>query len=172
MVLSILTYVVFSLNNIVRSRNFLLPAHLNPTDPTNVETLITAYHTLLSSALKTWAPTSLLTPHTFVDFVHSVLLSLPSSSAQSRHARSSSFLGELLVDIVWSLDAQLDELVSDAKTIIATEQTVDAGDLHKATVVKQIAEQDKELLAAVVKRLLVSVRESNENITPTFYIVC
>lgn len=139
------------------SRNFLLPAHLNPTDLTSAETLTTAYHTLLFSVLRTWAPSGFLTPQGFIAFVHSVLLSLPSSSAQSRPIQSDSLFGELLIDIVWSLDAQLDELVTDAKAIIAaSEQAAGTGDLQKASGVKQTAEQDKELLVDVVKRLLVS----------------
>lgn len=138
-------------------------------DPTSVETLTTAYHTLLFSALKTWASSSLLTPQSFVDFVHSVLVSLPSSSVQPRFIQSDTLFRELLVDIVWSLDAQLDELVSDAKAIVATaEQITEASDLQKATRIKQTAEQDKELLVDVVKRLLVSTSESPACIEPTF----
>lgn len=168
MVCPIFFYELFSPNNPVCSRNFLLPAHLNPTDPTSVETLTTAYHTLLFSALRTWAPSSLLTPQCFVDFVQSVLVSLPSSSVLSTPIQSNAFFGDLLVDIVWSIDAQLDELVTDAKAVIATvEQTTEASDLHKATGVKQTAEQDKELLVNVVKRLLVSITESLQHTEPT-----
>lgn len=171
--MSVCFYVAFSLNNPVCSRNFLLPAHQNPTDPTSIETLTTAYHTLLFSALRTWASSSLLTPQSFVDFVQSVLVSLPSSSVQSRPIRSDTFFGELLVDIVWSLDAQLDELVTDAKAIIAAaEQTTEASDLRKATGIKQTAEKDKEFLVEVVKRLLVSASGSPEYIELTFYLVC
>ncbi|KAG6378421.1 transcription factor/nuclear export subunit protein 2-domain-containing protein [Boletus reticuloceps] len=138
-------------------RKFLLPAHLNPMDPDTIDTLTTAYHTLLFSALRTWTPSGLLTPQSFVDFVESVLVSLPSSSVQSRPMQSDTLFGELLVDIVWSLDAQLDELVTDAKaTITNVEQTTSASDLHKATGIKQTAEQDKELLVDVVKRLLLA----------------
>lgn len=163
----------FHPNNPVCSRNFILPAHLNPTDLTSVDTLTTAYHTLLFSALRTWVPSGLLTPQSFVDFVQSVLVSLPSSSVQSRPIQSDTLFGELLVDIVWSLDAQLDELVTDAKATIATaEQTTAASDLHKATGIKQTAEQDKELLVVVVKRLLVSIGEYLEYTEPTLYLVC
>ncbi|KAF8138151.1 hypothetical protein EV363DRAFT_1292738 [Boletus edulis] len=138
-------------------RNFLLPAHLNPMDPDTIDTLTTAYHTLLFSALKTWTPSGLFTPQSFVNFVESVLASLPSSSVQSRPMQSDTLFGELLVDIVWSLDAQLDELVTDAKaTITNVEQTTATSDLHKATGIKQTAEQDKELLVDVVKRLLLA----------------
>ena len=162
----------FHSNNPVCSRNFILPAHLHPMDPTNVDTLTTTYHTLLFSALRTWTRSSLLTPQSFVDFVQSVLVSLPSSSAQSRPIQSDTLFGELLVDIVWSFDVQLDELVTDAKATIATaEQTTAADDLHKATGTKQTAEQDKELLVDVVKRLLVSVSGYSEYTEPTFYSV-
>lgn len=163
----------FHPNNPVCSRNFLLPAHLNPTDTTTIETLTTAYHTLLYSVLRTWALSSLLTPQSFITFVQSVLVSLPSSSVQSRPTQSDTLFGELLVDIVWSLDAQLDELVTDAKAIITTpEQATEASGLHKATGAKQTAELDKELLVDVVKRLLVSISESLGYTEPTFYLVC
>lgn len=149
----------FNLNSVC-SRDFLLPAHLNPTGPASVDTLTTAYHTLLFSTLRTWAPSSSFTPQNFVDFVQSVLVSLPSSSAQSRPTQSNTFFGELLVDIVWSLDAQLDEVVTDAKATIATVEQPTAGtNLQKATGIRQTAEQDKQLLVDVVKRLLVSIIE-------------
>lgn len=173
MVCSIFFYVAFSFQRRVYSRNFLLPAHLNPTDPTSIDTLTTAYHTLLFSALKAWVPSSLLTPQSFVDFVHSILVSLPSSSVQSRPIQSDTFFGELLVDVVWSLDAQLDELVTDAKVTIANvEQTPATSDLHKPAGIKQAAEQDKQLLVDVVKRLLVSISECLKYIEPTLYLVC
>lgn len=141
-------------------------------DPTSVDTLTTAYHALLFSTLRTWVPSTLLTSQGFVDFVRSVLVSLPSSSVQSRPIKSDTLFGELLVDIVWSLDAQLDELVTDAKATISTaEQTTATGDSHKATGIKQTAEQDKELLVDVVKRLLVSINEYFEYTEPTFYLV-
>ncbi|KAG9317174.1 hypothetical protein JVU11DRAFT_1367 [Chiua virens] len=145
----------WSKNGESECRGFLLPAHLNPTDPTSVEFLTTAYHTLLFSVMRTWVPRSSLTPQSFVDFVQSVLVSLPSSSAQSRPIQSDTLFGELLVDIVWSLDAQLDELAVDAKSIVATpEHAAQSSDLHKATDVKQATEKDKDLLVDVIKRLL------------------
>lgn len=161
----------FQLNGLVCSRNFLLPAHLNPVDPASVDTLTTAYHTLLFSTLRAWAPSSLLTLQNFVDFVQSVLVSLPSPSVKSRPIQSDILFGELLVDVIWSLDAQLDELVTDAKATIANVEQTTANDLHKATGIKQTAEQDKELLVDVVKRLLVSISGYYEYSEPTLRLV-
>ncbi|KAF9224309.1 hypothetical protein BS17DRAFT_779623 [Gyrodon lividus] len=139
-------------------RNFLISAHSNPADPNSAGTLTTAYNTLLFSTLKTWSPSVLLTPQGFVAFVHSVLASLPSSSAQSGRPPSNTWFGELLVDIVWSLDAKLDELVADAKAVVAASEQVANNqkpkDLLKAAQIKQTTEQDKELLTDIVKRLL------------------
>ncbi|KIK99679.1 hypothetical protein PAXRUDRAFT_822444 [Paxillus rubicundulus Ve08.2h10] len=139
-------------------RSFLILTHSNIADPNSAGTLTTAYNTLLSSALKTWSPSTLLTPQGFVTFIQSVLTSLPSSSTQSGRPPSNSLLGELLVDIVWSLDAKLDELIADAKAVMAaSEQVSDSQklrDLPKAAQIKLTAEQDKALLTDVVKRLL------------------
>ncbi|KAH7888047.1 transcription factor/nuclear export subunit protein 2-domain-containing protein [Phlebopus sp. FC_14] len=138
-------------------RNSLIAAHSDPADPHNAATLTTAYHTLLFSALRTWSPKPLLTPQALVSFVQSVLLSLPSSSAQSGRSPSDNLFGELLVDIVWSVDAQLDELLADAKA--AASELVPGPkpkDIPKASQMKQTVEQDKELLTDLVKRFLIT----------------
>ena len=142
------------------SRNFLIAPHWNPTEPNDATTLNAAYQKLLFSTLKTWSPKPFLTPHALVNFIQSVLLSLPSSSAQRGRSANNTVYGELLVDIIWSTDAHLDELLADSKAILAASDQEPASQepkgAAKATQAKQAAEYDKELLVSLVRRLLVS----------------
>lgn len=133
----------------LRSRNIVVQ-HCNPN---GLDILTTACHTLLVSVLSTWSPQHTLSQTQFIDFVKSVLDSLPSSSSQQSSSCAAT-LGDYLVDMIWSVDAALDEVVSDPKP------NPNAVDLNpevvmKAQVAKQSAESDKESLQVIVRRLLV-----------------
>lgn len=133
------------------SRNLLAQPHC---DPSGLDTLTTGYHTLLSFVLSTWSSKPALSQSQFIDFVKSVVDSLPSSSSQQSSSRVAT-VGDHLVDMIWSVDAALDEVLSDAKLILSTGNTVSTVVAEKAKVTKQNAEKDKEGLQALVKRLLV-----------------
>ncbi|KAF5387899.1 hypothetical protein D9615_000104 [Tricholomella constricta] len=139
-------------------RNSLFAPHCNPSDPSCVDTLTTAYHTLLCSVLQTWAPKHPLSPVEFIEFVQSVLDSLPSSSSASTTASSNvAVFGENLVDMLWSVDAELDEVLSDAKLALATcgKQEGNVSFLmSKAKKAEQNAEKDKETVQVIVKKFL------------------
>lgn len=143
----------------------LISPHCNPTNPDCVDVLTTAYHTLLSSTLSTFFSKPSLTPTMFVDFVRSVLNNLPSSSHVSPQSdQRSTVFGEHLVDMIWSLDAELDEIISDAKAAVSN-MSGDQGDreksksaaeaLAKSQKAKTSAESDKETVQSIVKSLLV-----------------
>lgn len=95
----------------------------------------------------------------------SVLHALPSSSSQDGATTKSTqalALAELLVDLLWTVDARLDDIISDAKAIAAANQP--DGEVVKnqpsefvvtALKLKENAEKDKEVLADVLRRLLV-----------------
>jgi hypothetical protein len=100
------------------SRNILIAPHCNPCDPNCVDVLTIAYNTLLSSALKTWSPKHTLSPSAFVAFIQSVLEGLPSSSSNSPSSLNVSTFGEVLVDIIWSVDAELEEIIAEAKVAL------------------------------------------------------
>ena len=155
----ILLYVSSFYTHTLSSRNFLI-SHWNSTEPNDAATLDAAYQKLLFSMLKTWSLKPPLTPHALVTFVQSVLLSLPSSSAQRGRSTNNGVHGELLVDLIWSTDAHLDELLADSKGILAVPDhepaSQESKDASRALQAKQAAEQDKELLADLVRRLLVS----------------
>lgn len=101
------------------SRNILIAPHCNPSDPNCIDVLNTAYNTLLSSTLKTWSPTHTLSPVAFVAFVQSVLEGLPSSSSASSSSLHITAFGEILADLIWSVDAELEEIVAEAKIALA-----------------------------------------------------
>ncbi len=105
------------------SRNIVTSPHCNITEPECVDVLAIVYETLLHAMLSTWspAPTEALLPvASFVSFVRSVLDSLPSTSTptppSSQNSPHRTLFGELLVDLVWSIDSDLDELLADASS--------------------------------------------------------
>ncbi|KAJ3574543.1 hypothetical protein NP233_g1708 [Leucocoprinus birnbaumii] len=122
-------------------------------DSTDLDTLTTAYHTLLTSVLSTWSPKPALSQTQFVDFVKTVVDSLPSSSSQQSTSRVATF-GDSLVDMIWSIDAALEEVLTDAKAAIGSGNSVSSDASEKAKLTKQVAEKDKESLQIIVKRLL------------------
>ncbi|KAG1756059.1 transcription factor/nuclear export subunit protein 2-domain-containing protein [Suillus lakei] len=150
-------------------RNFLISPHSNPSDPICAEALTTAYHALLLSVLTTWQPKqNSLNAQALVAFIQSVLLALPSSSAaRAGPPVQNVIFGEILVDVLWSTDAQLDEFLADAKSALVGSEQV-SGDQQvkdapkkditdsagKAARLRHFVEQDKETLSELVKRLL------------------
>ena len=142
------------------SRKCLTQLHSSPADANAVDALATAYHTLLSATLSLWSPKHSLTPAAFAAFVKSMLLSLPSSS-QDAPSPAATALGELLVDTMWSIDSQLDDVVADSKATIAAqsekekEQVNGRAEESGAVLSRDAATKDKATLLEVVKLLLV-----------------
>jgi len=112
-----------------RSRHTLISPHCNSSDPKCADVLTTAYHTLLCSTLSTWSFQDTLTADAFVAFVQSVLDGLPSSSSTSATKSSNlALFGEIAVDMVWSIDTELEEIQADAKVAIQSmEQGFESG---------------------------------------------
>ncbi|KAG6897219.1 hypothetical protein C0992_003417 [Termitomyces sp. T32_za158] len=141
-------------------RNSLFAPHCNPSDANCVDTLTTAYHTLLCAALQTWTPKYPITPVAFVEFVQSVLGTLPSSSSGSaKSSMNVMAFREILVDMIWSVDTALDEVISDAKITLAACAKQDTNNnvssaMVKAKKVEQTAEKDKETVQVIVKKFL------------------
>ncbi|OBZ76414.1 THO complex subunit 2 [Grifola frondosa] len=137
-------------------RNIVLAPHSNPSDPGCNDVLTTVYHALIGSTLLTWSPKKPLSVDAFVAFVQSVLDHLPSSSIASDKSANVISFGEILVDAVWSIDSELEEILADAKNAASS---AEQGAMPAATVAqivkaKKNAEADKETLVLVVKRLL------------------
>lgn len=152
--------------NVWRSRDLLAAPHLNPSDPAAHDVLSTVYHTIITATLETWAPPKSLSAQAVVNFVQSVLEGLPSpSSAKSPHAI---VFGEILVDLIWAIDSELDDIHQDAKLALANAEQGNAppvaeGDdatavLARVAKAKQSAESDKQTLAETVKLLVVSAQ--------------
>jgi len=142
------------------SRKYLIQLHSTPTDPNAVDALVTAYHTLLSATLSLWPPKHPLSPPSFTAFVRSMLHALPSSS-QDAPSPAATALGELLIDSMWSIDEQLEEVISDSKAAIAAqserekEQVNGRLDESGAVLNRDAATKDKGTLLEVVRVLLV-----------------
>ncbi|GJE84409.1 THO complex subunit 2 [Phanerochaete sordida] len=145
-------------------RDLLTAPHSNPSDPEASDVLSTAYHTLISATLKTWSLSKSLPPQALIGFVQSVLESLPSpSSTRSPHAVA---FGDILVDILWAIDVELDDIHQDTKLAFAnaeqgnapaaTEGADATAVLARVAQAKQDAESDKEILAGTVKLLVAS----------------
>ncbi|KAK7061446.1 THO complex subunit 2 [Favolaschia claudopus] len=139
-----------------KCRTFIAPFHNDLSNADCVDKLTTAYQALLLSTLHTWPSRNTISPSTFVSFVKAVLNSLPSSSSKPPQAASA--FGEHLIDMIWAVDAELDEQLTDAQAAIKNcgESPVGslAAALSKAKKDKQNAESDKETITAIVKQLL------------------
>jgi THO complex subunit 2 len=90
------------------------------------------------------------------------LESLPSSS--STISSNATVFGELLIDMIWAVDEELDEIIGDSKNIITNCNELGSGDTLESTMraalgnamkAKNIAEEDKETLAEIIKKFLV-----------------
>lgn len=157
------TYCSFSyFQYFVQSRNIVFAPHCNPTDPQCLDILTTVYNTLLCATLLTWSPAHPLTPTAFADFVQSVLRSLPSSSNEAEVQPSHvTVFGDYLIDMIWSVDTQLDELLAEARSAVAAaaDGKVAGKDLtalvNKAKKAQQNAETDKQRIPSIVMKLLV-----------------
>ncbi|KAI0729395.1 transcription factor/nuclear export subunit protein 2-domain-containing protein [Fomitopsis betulina] len=141
--------------------NVLTGPHSDPADLDSIDTLTTVYHALLVSVLTSWPVQPALTVDVFVQFVHSMFERLPSSSSTAANPPDVVPFSEVLVDVVWSVDTELDDFISDAKSALAEEQkgadgskTFDRDVVARGLRTKQSAEGDKETLAVIVRRLL------------------
>ena len=142
------------------SRKLLTPLASNPLDPKAIDILATSYHALLSAVFLTWSPEHPLPSDTFGHFIQSTLQERPSSSHDAEPPLSDAqVLGELLIDVIWTVDAQLEEVLNDVKS--ATQDQEAAPDSGSASVKeKENAEKDKQMLVKVVKDLLVRLYTS------------
>ena len=146
------------------SRKYLIQLHSTPTDTNAVDSLVTAYHTLFSATLSLWPPKYPLAPTSFTAFAKTMLHGLPSSS-QDAPSPAATALGELLIDTMWSIDSQLDEVITDTKAAIAAqserekekekEQVNGRLDESGAVLSRDAATKDKGTLLEVVRLLLV-----------------
>ncbi|KAJ7755620.1 transcription factor/nuclear export subunit protein 2-domain-containing protein [Mycena maculata] len=140
-------------------RAFVTPSHCNPSDPNSLDLLTTTYHTLLLSILSTWSPKHTISSPGFISFIKTVLNGLPSSSSKPLIPSTVvSNFGEHLVDMIWAVDAELDEILGDAKSTIGNCGDASAGNLAaplaRAKRAKQNAENDKEIIITIVKQLV------------------
>ncbi|THH13890.1 hypothetical protein EW146_g6381 [Bondarzewia mesenterica] len=139
-------------------RKFVTPLLYDVSNAKTVDALTVTFHTLLSATMNTSSRQHSLNPSAFIAFLQSSLHGLPSSSHDASPAASiASTFGELLVDIVWSIDSQLDEILADAKAAAAlAEQAESKSDASAITTAKKDAEKYKEVLVDVVNQLLSS----------------
>ena len=105
-----------------------------------------------------------LPTQSLIDFIESLLGSLPSSS--SVKSSDAVVFSELLVDLLWTIDIELDDFHSDAKVALASAENGDvstsadendaAAVLARVAKAKQSAEADKTTLANLLRSLVVS----------------
>ena len=131
--------------------------HSNPHDPDCNVTLTTVYHALLAATLASWSPKNPLSVDSLVAFIQSVVDHLPSSSSGTDKNPNIAAFGEVLVDILWAIDAELEEVLGDAKNAASA---AEQGELSPTTVAQAVkakdnAEADKETMVTLIRRLLV-----------------
>jgi len=139
----------------VACRELLTRLHCNNSNGDKLDELVTIYQTLLTGTLSTWSSTT-LSSATFVSFIQTVLAGFPSSSGSSAKSADALILGEALVDMIWSIDIELDELVAEAKAAESSkdkDNELNDGPLQEVYT-RQNGESDKDTLADIVKQLL------------------
>lgn len=141
------------------SRKLVAGPHSNPHDAEANATLTTVYHSILSATLLSWPAKKSLSVDTVIAFVQSVADGLPSSSASSEKSPNVLAFGDILVDIIWAIDSELEEIVGDAKTAASTAEqgTMSPATVDQVVKAKGNAETDKTTVESIVRRLLVSI---------------
>ena len=142
----------------------LVAAHSSQ-DASSMDTLATAYQTLVHSVLQRWSAsfTIRIDPNALVAFIKSVLETLPStSSAGSERSHDLVRFGELLVDLIWAVDSELDEIVMDAKALLSPEKKAESGDheaekAQTAEHAQKMSESDKDTLSLLLRNLVVCI---------------
>ena len=130
-----------------------------------VDVVSTVCQTLpgLHAMLASWPVEYKITVPSLVSFTQAVLNDLPSSSSALKSKNLIKF-GELLVDVVWAVDSELEEILADVKTLATTTASDTVGEarslpskeeLEASAKVKTVAESDKEALASFITKLLV-----------------
>jgi THO complex subunit 2 len=149
---------VWSRINWSDSRDILIRLHSQPKNSRNVEHIVTAYHTILFSVLSSWSQNGAMTADGLVAFVKNIVESLPSSSSQSSQSLQIAEFGEALVDLIWTVDLQLDELLGDAKGITSAYAKDAPKDdaFEKAAALQKNVEKDKASLSYILRQLVVS----------------
>lgn len=140
------------------SRKLLFAPHCDPSNPECHQILTTAYHTLVSSIFPSRFPEQGLSIQVFADFLHSMLGSLPSSSATPTSSTNAAALfAEHLLDVLWTIEAQLEEVLAhiDAARSITPPPSY-ANHLPKAL---ESAQRDKDRFNALVSKLLVGASQ-------------
>lgn len=143
------------------SRDILIGPHANPSDTACNDVLTTVYYTLLTAALRSHPSKTLLNVESLTAFIKSVLQHLPSSSSPASQSSSATAFGELLVDLIWSTDAELDEVILEVKPSEGkSEQGQEAKDKDGQQAATPVPEalRAKDLLAILVKNLVVRLR--------------
>ncbi|TCD67697.1 THO complex subunit 2 [Steccherinum ochraceum] len=139
-------------------RGILIEPHANPSDPACNDILTTIYYTLLTATIRELPQKASLSVDSLTAFIKSVLDHLPSSSSPGGQSSNTAAFGELLVDLVWSADSELDEVSVEVKT--AAERKAEGGavatdkDTAGTTAAAPETPKAKLLLANLVKSLL------------------
>ncbi|EPQ59661.1 hypothetical protein GLOTRDRAFT_136479 [Gloeophyllum trabeum ATCC 11539] len=132
-------------------RNTLIHPHSTPTDPSSADLLLTAYHTLVSATLPSFSPQPALTPGELAAFVEGLLQSLPSSSSSSEKSAQAVTFGELLVDLLWTVDAAWNEISPEKDEKRKKEEGQEKDENQER---EESLRKDREALAELVKEFL------------------
>ncbi|KIY72984.1 hypothetical protein CYLTODRAFT_343075 [Cylindrobasidium torrendii FP15055 ss-10] len=136
-------------------RAFVSPHHLKLTDSVSSATVFSVYQALLYATVATWTGKAKLTGSAFTNFVKSAVDGMPSTSTASPPAVDPmrATFGEHLVDIIWALDIDLDEVAAEAK---AASGNSNPEVVKRGTLKAGIVEADRVTLADITRALLVA----------------
>jgi len=143
------------------SRAIVTAPHCNPADTGCADVLSIAYQTLIYSTLVSRSPSFSLNPSSLVQFVETVLKELPSSASTVKSYNVILF-GELLVDLIWAIDSELEEVLIDIKSVVPSgNASTNANDpskqevIAKASKTRELIEKDRLTLSEILRGLVV-----------------
>lgn len=149
--------------NIGGSRAIVASPHCNPADTNCADVLSTVYQTLIYSTLASHSPLFSINPSSLVQFVETVLKELP-SSASSGKSYNVILFGELLVDLIWAIDSELEEVLIDLKAIIPSGNNLAPSNdsskqetIAKAIKTRELVEKDRSTLGEILRGFVVGL---------------
>ncbi|KAG8883184.1 THO complex subunit 2 [Tulasnella sp. 332] len=109
-----------------RCHDTLSPYVATASDQASQDVLTDSFYVLLSSAMPSLSPSATLPSTTLASFTQSLIQAAPSTSSSEAalyENTSVSLVGDVLVDVIWTIDVELDDLAQDTNISVKEDKT-------------------------------------------------
>ncbi|KAG9026250.1 THO complex subunit 2 [Tulasnella sp. JGI-2019a] len=109
-----------------RCRETLTPFVTTASSQKSQDVLTDAFYILLSAGMSSLSPPAPISATTLVNFIQSLIQSVPSTSSAGSALFDNplvSAVGDVLVDVMWTIDVELDDLAQDTDTAVKEDKT-------------------------------------------------